>query len=258
MPVPSYYAGTGKPYNTGSTGSAYSGLGNVYQFGASNPAGPYAFMAQRPGGQRPSSQGQATGGAQSPASDAGTSVARQYLTGVVQGQNTPYNETTRNSMYSQASGMNASAEAAQNRQIQQQAAMSGASPNDPSYANLIRQSMAARQGANQQAMGDIDRTANMANQQAQMGAANRLLGSEDERFALQQGYNQRAAQTALGFLYGSGSGSGGGVNNFNLAQQQNSQNINQSAADRAQAQFQYEQELQRLQEDQAWNSRPRR
>lgn len=189
---------------SGNRSGGYTGLGNIYQFGYANPRGPYAYLAGQGQGGQP---GQATGGTGG-GTGAGESVARQYLTGVVQGQNTPYNEATRSSMYSRASGMNAAAEGAQNRQIQQQAAMSGASPNDPSYANLIRQSMAARQGANQMAAGDIDRTANLANQEAQMGAANRLLGSEDERYALQQGYNQRAAQTALGYLYGNS-----GVNN---------------------------------------------
>ncbi len=69
-------------------------------------------------------------------------------------------------------------------------------------------------------------------------AANQLMGSEDERYALQQGYNQRAAQTALGYLYGnSSSGQGGGVNNFNLPQQQqqqSNQNWAQNQADREQ------------------------
>jgi hypothetical protein len=73
--------------------------------------------------------------------------------------------------------------------------------------------MAARQSQNQQSMGDIDRTANIANQQAQQSAAGQLMGSEDERYALTQGFNQRASQAALGYLYGGGGGSSGG-NNF--------------------------------------------
>jgi hypothetical protein len=184
----------------GNRSGGYTGVGTIQQYGYANPSGPYAYMgAQRPG-QTPAT------GAASTSGDRGSSVARDYLTGVVQGQNTPYNEATRTSMYGRAAGMNAAAEGAQNRQIGEQAAMGGASPTDPSYANLMRQSLAQRQGANVQAAGDIDRTANVANQQAQMGAADRLMGSEDERFALQQGYNQRAMQAALGYLYG---GSGG-------------------------------------------------
>lgn len=182
-----------------------SGLGMpIQQFGQANPYGPYAFMQQ--GSQKPGG-----GSGMSSGSGPAESTARRYLEGVVQGQNTPYNETTRTNMYSRASGMNAAAEGAQNRQIQEQAAMGGASPRDPSYANLMRQSMAQRQGANMQAAGDIDRTANLANQQTQMGAAQALMGSEDERYALQQGYNQRMAQTALGYLYGGG-GSNNGAN----------------------------------------------
>lgn len=202
--MPSYptgYGGSAVPYSQqrgGSRQGGYTGLGGIQQFGQANPMGPYGMLgAQRPG-QTPAT------GAASTTGDRGSSIARDYLTGVVQGQNTPYNEATRTSMYGRASGMNAAAEGAQNRQLSEQAAMGGASPTDPSYANLMRQTMAQRQGANVQAAGDIDRTANLANQQAQMGAADRLMGSEDERFALQQGYNQRAMQTALGYLYGGG------------------------------------------------------
>ncbi len=177
-----------------------SGLGNIYQYGAQNPAGPYAFAAQKPGAvQGGSTAGSAsTGGADS--------AARKYLEGVVGGQNTPYNQTTRDSMYSQQSGMAGAAEAGRNQQIAEQSATGGASPSDPSYQRLIRQSMAQRQSQNQQSMGDIDRTANVANQQTQQQAAGTLLGSEDERNALQQGYNQRATQMAMGYLYGGGNG----------------------------------------------------
>lgn len=200
----------GYSFNAASGGrqSTYGGgLGMpIQRFGQANPYGPFAGM-QRAGGQQP--QGGMGGGS----SGGADSTARQYLTGVVQGQNTPYNQTTRDSMYSQQSGMAGAAEAGRNQQIAEQSAIGGASPSDPSYQRLIRQSMAARQAQNQQSMGDIDRTANLANQQAQMGAADRLLGSEDERFALQQGYNQRATQMALGYLYGGGGGSSGG-NNF--------------------------------------------
>lgn len=184
----------------GNRQSGYGGgLGGIQQFGYANPRGPYAGLGGAGSGQ--------------PAGDAGgrsgaDSAARQYLTGVVSGQNTPYNQATRDSMYSQQSNMAGAAEAARNNQIAEQSAMGGASPSDPSYQRLIRQSMAARQAQNQQSMGDIDRTANLANQQTQQQAAGTLLGSEDERFALQQGYNQRATQMAMGYLYGGGGGSG--------------------------------------------------
>lgn len=214
MPVPTYYAGTGKPVYTGSSGSGvYSGLGNVYQYGHQNPGGPIAALngqyGAKPGAAKPSASSSSSSGSTPTTAD---STARQYLTGVVSGQNTPYNQATRDSMYSQQSGMAGAAEAARNQQIAEQSAMGGASPSDPSYQRLIRQSMAARQGANQQAMGDIDRTANLANQQAQMGAAQALMGSEDERYALSQGMNQRATQMALGYLYGGGSGGGNSSN----------------------------------------------
>jgi len=184
------------------------GLGvPIQRFGQANPYGPFAGQ-QGAGGQ---SQGGASGGKGGGAD----SAARQYLTGVVSGQNTPYNQTTRDNMYSQQSNMAAGAEAGRNQQLAEQSAIGGASPTDPSYQRLIRQSMAQRQSQNQQSMGAIDSQANVANQQAQMGAADRLLGSEDERFALQQGYNQRATQMAMGYLYGnSGGGQSSGGNNF--------------------------------------------
>jgi hypothetical protein len=197
--MPSYSPGS----RPGVQSTYGAGLGNVYQYGYENPYGP--FLGMQGTQQRPST-GAPEGGA-GISGGGGDSAARQYLTGVVSGQNTPYNQSTKDSLYSQASGMNAAAEAARNKQLTEQSAMGGASPSDPSYQRLIRQSMAQRQGANQQAMGDIERTANLANQQTQQQAAGTLLGSEDERYALSQGMNQRASQMALGYLYG-----GGGVN----------------------------------------------
>lgn len=198
MAVPRISAAGGQQMGGENRSGGYTGLGNIQQFGYANPYGPYATMQRGYGGPQNTASTGAGG------KTGGDSVARQYLTGVVQGQNTPYNQTTRDSMYSQQSGMAAAAEAGRNQQLAEQAAIGGASPSDPSYQRLIRQSMAARQSQNQQAMGDIDRTANLANQQAQMGAAERLMSSEDEQNALAQGYNARATQAALGYLYGGG------------------------------------------------------
>lgn len=256
---PNYYGGSAVPagsqsFNryTGTQGTYGGGLGMpIQQFGQANPYGPYAGMQKA--GAPQTGGGTGLGSGSSGSSSPGDSVARQYLTGVVQGQNTPYNQTTRDSMYSQQSNMAGAAEAARNNQIASQSAMGGASPSDPSYQRLIRQSMAARQGQNQESMGAIDRTANVANQQAQMGAADRLMGSEDERFALQQGYNERATQRAMGYLFGGGGQQSSGANNFNLPQQRNASSISQSADDRAQSDFQYQQRLQQLQEDADYN-----
>ena len=182
-------------------GGSYQGFGTPIQGNMNMPyQGAWGQSAAKP-----PMQGGTTIGSSSPASGA-DSAARQYLTGVVSGQNTPYNQATRDSMYSQQSSMAGAAEAGRNQQIAEQSAIGGASPSDPSYQRLIRQSMAARQSQNQQSMGDIDRTANIANQQTQQQAAGTLLGSEDERHALQQGYNQRATQMAMGYLYGGGQG----------------------------------------------------
>lgn len=200
MPAYPYQpGGSAVPQSQQMGGNRQSGYGlgmPIQRFGQANPMGP--FGAQNPG-YNPAggaSRGGTSGGADS--------AARQYLTGVVGGQNTPYNEATRASMYSQQSGMAGAAEAGRNQQLAEQSAMGGASPSDPSYQRLIRQSMAQRQAQNQQSMGDIDRTANLANQQTQQAAAGTLLGSEDERYALSQGMNERASRMALGYLYGGG------------------------------------------------------
>ena len=201
-------------FNSGYSGGGQAvsnygeGSGGIQQFGYTNPYGPYSAMAglasNSPYG---GNTGGATGGSASGGSGGGgDSTARKYLSGVVSGENTPYNSTTRNSMYSQQAGMAGAAEAGRNQQIAEQGAIGGASPTDPSYQRMIRQSMAQRQSQNQQSMGDIDRTANIANQQAQQQAAGTLLNSDDERNALQQGFNQRATQMAMGYLYGGGGG----------------------------------------------------
>lgn len=189
-------------YGGNRQGGYGSGLGTpIQRYGQANPYGPFSTM--------PGAGGQPAGGGTGDRSGGGAdSAARQYLTGVVSGQNTPYNQTTRDSMYSQQSNMAAGAEAGRNQQIAEQSAMGGASPTDPSYQRLIRQSMAQRQAQNQQSMGDIDRTASLANQQTQQAAAGTLMGSEDERYALSQGMNERASRMALGYLYGGGGGSG--------------------------------------------------
>jgi hypothetical protein len=188
-------------------GSRLPSYGSIYQYGHQNPAGPYAMLQQGGPGGAGGAGGGAAGGS---TGGAGDSTARKYLEGVVGGQNTPYNQTTRDSMYSQQAGMAGAAEAGRNQMAAEQSAAGGASPSDPGYQRLIRQSMAARQSQNQQSMGDIDRTANIANQQAQQSAAGQLMGSEDERYALAQGFNQRASQAALGYLMGGRPGGGGG------------------------------------------------
>jgi len=78
-----------RPMGGGGRQSTYGqGLGPIYQFGAANPAGPYAGLDRAPGAGGPA------GGAES--------AAMKYLSGVVSGENTPYNESTRINMYSHA------------------------------------------------------------------------------------------------------------------------------------------------------------
>jgi hypothetical protein len=196
-----FSSGQARPGSTSSP--TYGQLGPIQAYGYANPAGPYAGLQQA---NKPGSTGASSG-----ISGGADSAATKYLQGVVGGQNTPYNESTRNSMYSQASGMNAAAEGAQNQQAQEAMAMGGASSTDPSAMSVLRQNMASRQGANQRAMGQIESTANIANQQAQQQAANSLLAADTAKNA----QNQAASQAAMNYLYGgSGGGSSNGGNNF--------------------------------------------
>lgn len=234
-----------------------SGLGNIYQYGAQNPSGPMLGLNKPQGG---------AGGLASSTKPTSESVAQKYLTGTVQGQNAPYNPAAINSQYSQASGMNAAAETAQNNRLNETAAAGGASANDPSAVAARSQNMAMRQGANQRAMGQIESQASMANQQAQQQAASTLLGSEDRNSALDKGHGAQAQQAALSYLYGGGGGASKGPNNFNLPQQfqsaqaaQNGQNQADSNYSWAQNQAEREQMLQEQRDSLAYaQSRPTR
>jgi hypothetical protein len=132
-------------YNPGSRPGVQStyggGLGSVFQYGHANPYGPTLGLNQRPG-QRPA----ASSSQQSSTAPRPESAALSYLTGTVQGQNAPYNQQAIDSQYSQASGMNAAAETAQNTQAAEQAAAGGASPTDPSYQAAQRQPAGAAAG----------------------------------------------------------------------------------------------------------------
>ena len=240
-----------RPMGGGGRQSTYGqGLGPIYQFGAANPAGPYAGLDRAPGAGGPA------GGAGGPAGGA-ESAAMKYLSGVVSGENTPYNESTRSSMYSQASGMNAAAEGAQNAQLQSSIAAGGASSTDPSAMTALRQNMAARQGANQRSMGDIDRTANLANQGAQQQAAGTLLSNETAREMAMKSQNQSASNAAMSYLYGGGGGASQnrGGNNF-----QNSFGLSNETSGQAADRVAYQTQLrmqQNAREDAARNNRNR-
>ena len=220
MPFPMMSPSGGLPMTGSLSSRPPSQLGPIMAYGYANPAGPYAGLPQanRPGtaltaqgiAAAVSGAGSGTGSGISGGADG---AATKYLQGVVSGQNTPYNESTKSSMYSQASGMNAAAEGAQNQQAQEGIAMGGASSTDPSAMSVLRQNMANRQGANQRSMGQIESTANIANQQSQQQAANSLLAADTAKNA----QNQAASQAAMNYLYGNGGGGGGGNsggNNF--------------------------------------------
>jgi hypothetical protein len=115
--------------------------------------------------------------------DPDMTAAMQYLRSVMEGNNVPFTDAVKNQMLSQQSGMNAAAEAGQNQALTRSAAVGGSSGNDPSLRGAMRQSMAARQGANTEAAGKINTQATLANNQAQGTAGQQLAGWGNQREA---------------------------------------------------------------------------
>lgn len=97
-----------------------------------------------------------------------------YLQGVVGGQNLPYNDTVKNSILAQNGRGTADAEAAQMEALRSSLGATGGSIYDPGYQAAQRQAMSGRQGANLDAMGQLEATAGLANQKAQMQGAAQL------------------------------------------------------------------------------------
>ncbi len=212
MPVPSYYAGTGRPANVGTSSGGYTGLGTVYQYGHQNPGGPMALAT----GQYGASPSQLASGSSSQSSTPSpqNSAAMAFLNSVVSGQELPYGQQQQDAMYGQASGMNAAAEAAQNQEAEGAASAGGASPTDPSYQNQMRQNMARRQTGNQRTMGDIQAKAGSENFGARTGAAGAILGAEQNALDRQERQNSKAMGMLSGMYGYGGGGQSSGGNNF--------------------------------------------
>lgn len=132
--------------------------------------------------------------------DPDLTAAMQYLRGVMQGDNVPFTDAVKAQMLGQQSSMNAAAEAGQNQALRTGAAVGGASGNDPSLRGALRQSMAARQGANTTAAGQINTQATLANQQAQSQAGQQLAGWGNQREARNKAQN--ASQYSAAQLFG--------------------------------------------------------
>jgi hypothetical protein len=196
------------PYNRyANTQSTYgSGLGNIYQYGAANPRGPYSFLPQSGGTA-------AAGGASSQSTTAagGGGAGEAFFNGVLSGDKMPFNPATRANMVSRASDMTAAAEGANNQRAANNAAAGGASASDPSFQAAQMGNQAARQTANQTAVRDIDTTAEQQNFGAQMNAAEALNRNAMTR----EGYANGLSAQAMSFLpWNQGGSRQSGGNNF--------------------------------------------
>lgn len=188
MPI-TVNASTGRSTGDGRQMNYGSGLGNIYQYGAANPYGPYYSM-QRAGGT------QGTPGGKSTTTSGGSGGGDDFLRGVVSGQNLPYSPFAQNQMMGQQTDMTAAAEAANLQALNEGAAAGGASANDPSLSNARRGLQSERQNQNLQAQRAISAQANQQNFAAQMDAARALQQSQLTR----EGWQQSNQQAALGYM----------------------------------------------------------
>lgn len=128
-------------------------------------------------GSTPFPTGGATGGDPS-------SVAKNFLNKVMSGTELPFDQGTQDNMLSQASDMNSAGERARNSEMNNNAAINGASMADPSLAGARMNSMARRQSDNAMARQNIGANAQRANFAAKSGAAGTLANiglAEDNR-----------------------------------------------------------------------------
>jgi hypothetical protein len=198
MPGYSFNAAAGNRQSTYSSPS----LGGIYQFGRATPYGPYTGLPRANSVGGTSTSTTATSGP--------TNAAESWLNDVIAGKNLPFSPFAQQQMLSQQSDMNAAAEGAQNQQLQNQAAVGGASASDPSFKAGQAANMAHRQTANTTAARDISTRANQANFGAQMDAAGQL----NQNAITREGFQRGLQNTALGFMpWNQGGGSSGG-NNF--------------------------------------------
>jgi hypothetical protein len=178
-----------------------TGLGNIYQFGAQNPFGPYAGLNRAPGVG-------GTGSSTTTSGSAGpTDAASAFFNEVLSGKKLPYDQSTQDSLYSTASDMSAAAEGANLQQATAAAQRGGASANDPSLQGQHLALQGQRQAANMKSKQDISNKSNIANFGAQEDAANALQQANFE----QQRINQGNMNSLMPYSRGGG---GKGGNNF--------------------------------------------
>lgn len=145
--------------------------------------------------------GATEGRAQQVQNDPYQKSAMDYLQGVVGGANVPYSDQVKDSILAQQGQASAGAEAAQMDALRQSLGASGGSIYDPGYQAAQRQAMSQRQGQNLDAMGQLNATAGLANQQAQQQGATQLAAARGAQNAQVnqlgvQGANFRAQTVA--------------------------------------------------------------
>lgn len=107
-------------------------------------------------------------------SDPDIAAALAQLRTGASGQGGPFDATTRNSMFSQASDNAAAAEAGANDRITQQWLSRGGNMNDPALQAALSRNQADRSASNQASRMGIDLNAGRANYDAQQSSINRL------------------------------------------------------------------------------------
>lgn len=164
-----------------------TGLGPIYQYGRANPLGPYSGLQRA--GQQPASGSRTT-------STTTPGGGEDFLKSVVGGTNLPFSPFTQNQMMGQQTDMTAAAESANLQRMNEDAAVGGASANDPSLQAGQRQLQSTRQNQNLQAQRAISAQAGQANFGAQMDAARALQQANLTR----EGWQQQNNMQAMGFM----------------------------------------------------------
>lgn len=163
----------------------------VYDFGGADPAAQQAANEQAAADKlfRPVRR-LTEGRANQLMHDPVQAQIKNYLSGVINGQNTPYSEGVLNALQGQQAHGAATAQQAQMEALRQGLAASGGSIYDPGFQAAQRESDAMRQGQNMDYAGQLRAQAALENFNAQSNAA-RSLG------ALNQGQNAQINQLDL-------------------------------------------------------------
>ncbi len=123
-------------------------------------------------------------------------MIRQRLQDVMGGKIAPYDEATKNALFTSQADQAGAGEAARNQQLMDSVAMNGGSINDPSARAAMNENMLQRQLANQGAHLNVDANANVANFGAAQQATNSLANSN----AIHQNMITQASQFLGGQL----------------------------------------------------------